>query len=117
MSTARNFSKQSVIQEQFILDLNEHGVSYTRVSIESLLNTKDEDEAADAITLDTQAACFAGLESVKDVGTDGEKKDVTYNTGEELKTLAINLAVLERQSRLISDTGGAIRFCWKELRL
>lgn len=99
MCTAGNFSNQSVPQEQVICDLNEHGVTYTRVDIESLVSPEEEDELAEAVTLDNQVAYTAGVESGNNDGTEDEHEDEAYSTGEGLKALFIATAILERQGR------------------
>lgn len=66
MSTPRNFSSQTVLQEHITRDLNEHGVPYKKMKTESLLGIKENNEKTDAARFDNKAACATGVASERD---------------------------------------------------
>lgn len=102
-SSTDNFNHKTDLHEQIIRDFNEHGISFTRVCVDALLNSEKEDEVTLDVTVDNEVGRIAGSESGKDLGTENDENDEAYSSVEKLKVVEIATAVLKRHKRLNTD--------------
>ena len=101
-----------------VRDATKHGVRFTRVGLESLLNPEGENEVTEEATLEELGREVAGMEEETfqlDEPDPDEEEQMSIE--EELACLARARAILERQGEL-SDSGRmGFSSCQRALRL
>lgn len=101
-------------------DAAEHGVEFTRPGLESLLNPADEDVVAEEVIREELVRDVAGLQAEPVSNSDQDEREDSeevYSFDEQLKSLAIAKATLERCSTLNACCVKAFTQCQLELRL
>lgn len=82
---------------------NENQVSFTRIGIDSLFNTQEEEECAENVDGDSLAAQGANItaapEGCNEKGKDSEEEDDPSLLKKVMKVLAIALNVLEKNDK------------------
>ena len=91
-------SRQELI-EQFIQDVREHQLLYSKIGIENLLNPAEEDDVLESITTESHVEFIVGNDDSTEMDTGDYEDDEVYSTAEELKALAMATAVMERKGR------------------
>lgn len=94
---------------------------FTRVGIDSLLDTQGEDECTENVGVDLLAAQVANITTASDdcneEGSDSEEEDNPITLKEEMWALAIALNVLEKYDKINFEIRKAIRNTQRKLRI
>lgn len=108
---------RATLTEQFMEDVAQHQVAYSRMAVGNLLNPAKEDDVIEIITTGSQLDFIIG----NSVGTEGDTgdddDDEVYTKAEELKAFSIATAVRERQKRMKTEEQSIIRASQREVRL
>ena len=110
-------SDRREVMDQTVRDLNEHGVRFKRIALESLLNPVGEDEVTETMTIENQGEFIAGAGGIEEESQGSDVEEEFYSIEEELKGLAVTGSVLDRLGRMDKSLQRRLRACQKDLRL
>lgn len=107
----------AAFSEQCMRDVAHHQVPYSRMGIENILNSAEEEDVIEIITTESQLEFIIGNSNNTESDTEVVDDDEVYTTAEELKALAIATTALERQERMTTKAQSMTRASEKELLL
>lgn len=110
----------SDVVDQMERDANEHGVTFTKVALESLLCPEAEDDVTEVVTMQSLANDVANIddqELVEHVYEDHDDEVESLSMEKELETLALARSILERHGDLCDVSRNAFGNCQRRLRI
>ena len=107
------------LRDQTVRDFNDHGVSFKRIALQSVLNPVGENELTEILTIENQGEFIASVESMEKYAQGSDAENALCSFQEELKDLAVTAtvagSVLERLGRMDKCLLNGSRECQKEL--
>lgn len=105
--------------DKMVRDATEHGVGFTRIGLEYLLNPPEEDEVMEEVNLKDLGLEVAGVSQTEseDVGLEEPEEDLAFTVAQELEFLARARSILESRGELNEVGRKAFSSCQRTLRV